>query len=172
MFWDLHCAIQAAMGWTNSHLHGFYLSNKKSHSARPIIMPMPYLDGPAALPEDHEYLADWFPTRIKQCLYTYDFGDTWDHTVLFERALPGSQKHYPHCVAGANACPPDDCGGPGGYIELPETIRDPITAEDKHRRDWMGLAEDEMYDPTLFSPKNIKFADPNKFLKEYLLYAE
>ncbi len=173
-FWDLHCAIQDAMGWTNSHLHGFYMTNKKYDKDRPTIiqMPNPEWDGPSALHEAHEYLTEWFPKRVKQCTYTYDFGDTWDHTVAFERAVPADHKPYPRCVAGQRTCPPEDCGGPGGYMDLLKVINEPKTAEGMRLRDWMGLVEGEIYDPTQFSAEQIKFADPHIWLKEYLSYIE
>lgn len=40
-FWDLHCAIQNAMGWTNSHLHAFYITNK-SRRERPRVIQLQF----------------------------------------------------------------------------------------------------------------------------------
>lgn len=173
-FWDLHCAIQDAMGWSNSHLHAFYLTNKAAHSTRPIIIqvPLPYLDQPDALHEAHEYLTDWFPHQLKQCVYTYDFGDSWDHTVLYERSLTTKHTRLPRCIAGANGCPPEDCGGPPGYERLIKTVNHPETPDDNELRQWLGLKTDEYYDPTVFSLDQIQFSDPNKLLREYLLHTE
>jgi hypothetical protein len=173
-FWDLHCAIQAAMGWSNSHLHAFYLADKTIHNSRPIIiqMPLPYADQPEALYEAHEYLTDWFPRKLKQCMYTYDFGDSWDHTVLFERSLSVDQKTLPRCTAGANACPPDDCGGPPGYERLIKAVNNPVTAEDIELCQWLGLHRGDHYDPTNFSIEQIQFFDPNLALKDFLIHTE
>ncbi len=127
-FFDLHCAIQNAMGWTDSHLHAFYIGDR--YGRERITVGFPYPDGEdmrspgeKILDERKERLADYFGKTIKQCVYCYDFGDNWDHTVLFE-GKPARDKSadYPQCVAGENACPPEDCGGLGGYENLREIL--------------------------------------------------
>jgi hypothetical protein len=45
-------------------------------------------------------------------IYEYDFGDSWTHKIVLERVLASSEGFaVPSCVAGARACPPEDCGG-------------------------------------------------------------
>lgn len=44
--------------------------------------------------------------------YLYDFGDGWEHRVRGEQLLPSDPAlKQPLCLAGANACPPEDVGG-------------------------------------------------------------
>lgn len=170
-FWDLHCAIQNAMGWMNCHLHGFYMTHNKYTRQRPtrIQMPHPEWDQEGDLEESTELLVDWFPQRLKRCIYTYDFGDTWDHAVLFERALPAKKKEsYPRCVAGVNACPPEDCGGPFGYAELLTAIECADSPRGKELRAWLGLKTSDKYDPTSFHVDDVVFDNPKQLLKEYL----
>ena len=53
--------------------------------------------------------------------YEYDFGDSWLHDLVVEKILPADytrEQHYPVCVAGKRACPPEDLGGVGGYEEI------------------------------------------------------
>ena len=58
--------------------------------------------------------------------YVYDFGDHWEHEILVEKILPLEKgTHYPVCVTGRRACPPEDCGGATGYKELLEILLDP-----------------------------------------------
>jgi hypothetical protein len=67
--------------------------------------------------------------------YEYDFGDNWQHEVLFEgrhSAEPG--KRYPLCVDGARACPPEDVGGVWGYADILEAISDPEHEEHDEMR--------------------------------------
>lgn len=170
-FWDLHCAIQNVMGWMNCHLHGYYMTNNKYGRLRPIRIQMPHpewnTDGD--LDESKELLINWFPERLKQCIYTYDFGDTWDHTVLFEKLIPREKlKKYPICLGGKNTCPPEDCGGSGGYERLLSVVNNPPNLEGTELRDWLGLEKNEQYDPTVFNIKEVGFDNPKVALKEYL----
>jgi hypothetical protein len=62
----------------------------------------------------------------KKLVYLYDFGDGWEHTIMIERLAdsePGML--YPRLTGISGRCPPEDCGGPWGYAELPAAIEDP-----------------------------------------------
>ncbi|MPZ67273.1 MAG: hypothetical protein GEU83_17810 [Pseudonocardiaceae bacterium] len=83
--------------------------------------------------------------------YTYDFGDSWDHEILIERALTaGDADRYPTCLAGEGACPPEDCGGTGGYERLREILADPRDPEHEHMLDWLGIDDPAEFDPAGF----------------------
>src|SRR5438045_7216181 len=79
--------------------------------------------------------------------YEYDFGDGWDHEILFEGSpKPEPGKKYPLCLDGERACPPEDVGGIGGYYEFMEAI-----ANLKHERheqfmEWCGPFDPEAFD--------------------------
>src|SRR5262249_5186188 len=71
--------------------------------------------------------------------YEYDFGDGWQHKVVLEKILtsaPGIK--LPICVGGARACPPEDCGGVGGYQDFLDAIRDPFHPEHDAMLEWIG----------------------------------
>lgn len=58
--------------------------------------------------------------------YVYDYGDDWHHLVKLEGYMYREKGvKYPICVDGERACPPEDCGGPGGYNKVLETLADP-----------------------------------------------
>lgn len=110
----LHEHIQTAMGWTNSHLHRFEIQGLLYGGPR--LMDDPF--------EDREFV-DSTRTLLSKILpgngerlavkYDDDFGDGWEHEVLFEGSLPPDPKaNYPVCLEGERACPPDDCGGVRG----------------------------------------------------------
>ena len=44
-------------------------------------------------------------------------GDHWEHEIRIEAVNPPPKKSYPTCIGGSGACPPEDCGGPHGYLE-------------------------------------------------------
>lgn len=160
-FWDLHIAIQDAMGWENSHLHQFELIHPGTGYEDSIGIPEDSDDptifsGKARI---KEYFL--FPTKDR-ALYRYDFSDNWEHEIILEKILPAEPgAKYPKCIAGARACPPEDCGGAWGYEALLEIIRDPKHPEYEERMEWLG----EDFDPEEFVAEDVDFDDPEKRLK-------
>ncbi|MFH1739682.1 MAG: plasmid pRiA4b ORF-3 family protein [bacterium] len=160
-FWDLHVAIQDAMGWLDYHLHAFRIRRKHGHSVAEIGIPVE-----EQFDDEPEVLAGWevpvsrYFNDVGVCAeYQYDFGDSWKHDVLLEGILlrEKSQK-YPQCIDGARACPPEDCGGVSGYCGLLEIIADPDHEEHEDMMTWVG----GKYDPEEFSPDKVKFDNPKK----------
>jgi hypothetical protein len=169
-FFDLHCAIQNAMGWFDSHLHGFAIGQKGTARTINIKLPDPENDD---LWEDKyederkEKISNYFGKSIKQCIYTYDYGDSWDHTVLFEKEIDVDPKQkYPQCVAGKNSCPPEDCGGLGGYNHLIEVLKNPKDEEYEDMLEWLAIDDPKELDPSYFDLSEVEFEDPKKRLKE------
>lgn len=156
-FWDLHVAIQDAMGWKDYHLHEFVLVDAKRERVKRIGIP------DDEMPDERACLAGW-KVPIAQHLtygagpvrYRYDFGDDWEHVLEFEELVPADGGAYPRCVAGASACPPEDVGGTSGYAEFLRTIRDRRHPERKAMLEWAGGG----FDPHAFSPELVKFDDP------------
>jgi Plasmid pRiA4b ORF-3-like protein len=89
--------------------------------------------------------------------YDYDFGDSWEHEVLVERAdtIRPALK-FAVCLDGANACPPEDCGGTGGYAELLEVLANPARGEHEQSRQWAREA---------FNPEAFDLAEANAALQ-------
>ena len=51
-------------------------------------------------------------------VYEYDLTIPWKHEVRLEaQSEPQGRRRYPRCVDGSGACPPEDCGGPAGFLE-------------------------------------------------------
>lgn len=57
--------------------------------------------------------------------------------MRLEARLP-MEAPVPHCIAGAQACPPEDCGGPWGYAHLLEVLADPGHPEHAEMLEWIG----------------------------------
>ena len=140
---DLHAVIQTAMGWFNSHLHAFRIGGT-SYSE-----PSPYDDEDIPMEnERHVPLAD-IVTRTKQkFIYEYDFGDGWEHEIAAEKFLPlDPAAKYPVCLGGARACPPEDCGGVPGYMDILNVLKVKKPNEEQEALlEWVGDA----YDPEHF----------------------
>jgi hypothetical protein len=135
--------IQAAMGWTDSHLHEFEVDGKRYG--------IPDDEGVHETPtlDDRRHkVGAVLGEAVSRFGYTYDFGDNWRHTVTVEdRPLPDESFNTWHvCIAGQNACPPEDVGGVGGYTDFLEAISDP--SHDEHAAMWQWSGGP--FDPTGF----------------------
>lgn len=158
-FWDLHVAIQDAMGWKDCHLHEFAFVDSKTERVTRIGIP------DDEMPKERPCLAGW-KIPIARYLnhgtapvrYLYDFGDDWEHTLEFEDLVPAAGGAYPRCVAGAGACPPEDVGGTSGYADFLRAIRNRRHPEHASMLQWAGGS----FDPDAFSPKLVQFDDPRE----------
>jgi len=134
----LHLVLQAAMGWTNSHLYEI--------RARDVGWGLPdpdFDDGPLDAKKARliDVLEDAGTKTVK---YLYDFGDGWEHTVKVERitdAVPGLA--YPVLINAVGRCPPEDVGGPWGYAEFLGALADPAHENHAEMKNWIG----ETFDP-------------------------
>jgi len=163
-FWDLHVAIQDAMGWLDYHLHAFVPDTLRDLGAVRIGIP----EGPM----DHEYVAGWtvpiarhFANPGDAARYDYDFGDSWSHEVRLVAIEPRERgAKYPRCVGGERACPPEDCGGVPGYYRLLEVLADPHDEEHEEMIEWLkGHAKNYFpYGPDAFDAAAVRFWNPKK----------
>lgn len=128
----LHRIIQVAMGWHNCHLHQFIVDRE--------FYGVPDADDWFEVHDEVRTALNQLGKREKnRFTYQYDFGDSWDHEILIERILPPDPAtHYPICLTGKRACPPEDVGGVWGYGEFLEAISDPQHGEHKTMIDWIG----------------------------------
>ena len=102
---ELHGILQVSMGWKSIHL--YFLDIYAVHyGAFELDAESPDLPFSAF--------------RSRECqrfAYLYDMGDYWEHEVRLEKFLePDPKKTCPVCIDGSGACPPEDCGGPTGYL--------------------------------------------------------
>lgn len=141
----LHHILQIVMGWTNSHLHQFVIGQ--------TYYGIPDPDYYREVKNESRYkITQVAPREKMKFLYEYDFGDGWGHEILVEKILqPELGVHYPLCLAGKRACPPEDCGGVYGYADLLEAIMDPANPELRAMLDWIG----DDFEPEAFDPGTI-----------------
>ncbi len=160
-FWDLHVAIQDAMGWLDSHLHQFIIPDPLTLD--PVTIGIPYDDGPV---DDGIFVPGWelpiaalFTLLNRKAIYEYDFGDDWQHSLLLEKIFPLVKgMELPACVGGRRACPPEDCGGVWGYHNLLEILSDPQHEENSEMSVWVGGS----FDADAFDRNNVDFDDPDE----------
>ena len=161
-FWDLHVAIQDAMGWEDSHLHVFSLRDPRSNKAVQIGIPDgDDVSGSHDLAGWKVQLADLISAGLTSFQYCYDFGDDWLHSIELESSVQAEDASVPKCLAGANACPPEDVGGVFGYQEFLVALKDRKHPEHKEVLAWIGRD----FDPHSFAPETVVFSDSGKRLE-------
>lgn len=114
-FWELHVAIQDAMGWHDCHLHQFAVDDVDGTGRQRFGIPddSGFHGVNDVLPGWNHAIAPFFAVDAGPALYTYDFGDEWQHEVILEEILPSEPDIVlPQCLAGEGLCPPEDSGGP------------------------------------------------------------
>lgn len=143
----LHAVLQAALGWTNSHLWEF-----RAGEAGWGIPDRDWGDGPndAAKATLINVLED---TGARKLTYLYDFGDGWEHTIKIEYIVaPDPGMSYPRLVEAVGRCPPEDIGGPPGYEEFLEAIRNPNHERHAELTEWHSAD----FDPAAVDVDSIK----------------
>jgi hypothetical protein len=107
----LHPILQTAMGWTDSHLHGFCLGD-------------PQVDWP-----------------VERYLTAFDFEEGDVGVAEADVRPRTGQDTPAALLDGGRACPPEDCGGPYGYRALLDLAGraaggQPLASEDA---EWLSL---------------------------------
>jgi DNA-binding MarR family transcriptional regulator len=158
-FWDFHVALQDSMGWLDCHLHRFRVSELVTGEAVEIGIPDddPFVGDEPMLPGWEVPIANYFSHPGVVARYHYDFGDGWEHELILEAIVKRQRgTKYPLCLGGARACPPEDCGGVGGYENLLTVIGTPTHEEYESTLEWLG----GRFDPEKFDPRSVRFDDP------------
>jgi hypothetical protein len=142
----LHEHIQTAMGWTNSHLHQFEIIGKRYGD--PMLLEETF-DEMGYEDSTKSAISEIVPKDGKQFRfsYEYDFGDSWEHEILFE-GCPTKEPStkYPVCLEGERACPPEDVGGIGGFYRFLEALADPKHEQHEELLEWAGPFDPERFD--------------------------
>lgn len=142
---ELSTMLERAMGWLGHHLHIFDIGG--------VTYGIPDSEGEVDDRDENRYRLGRVLSKVgEEMRWDYDFGDGWEHDVLVEAiSLPDRGVEYPRCVTGRGACPPEDCGGPRGYSELLEVLKDPSHPEHETTKEWAPID----FDPAHFDAGEI-----------------
>lgn len=147
----LHLTLQAAFGWTNSHLFEFLAGEGRWG------IPDPDGDfGPQPIDARKAWLSNIVQeTGAKTIHYLYDHGDSWDHVIKLEKRFDNTTTQgLPFLLEAVGRCPPEDVGGAPGYAEYLDAISDPTHPEHEHMRLWGP----ERFDPNVIDRKALEAA--------------
>lgn len=168
-----HCVIQAVFGWFNEHMYKF--SDKPyggSFEIKPLFEEDEWMyddlkkHGCKVIDSADIRLCDIFNGDTKKLLYVYDFSDDWIHEMVLEDIVL-TQYDHAVCITGKGMCPPENCGGPGGYEYMKEVLTEhPDSEEAREMRRQLDLSGIGEFDPGLFNRDDIHD------INELLVYIE
>ena len=148
---DFHKIIQSTMGWTNSHLHQFVSGNSFYTVRSPGDDFWDDMDN-VDYEKEKIKISHFLKNEKERFIYEYDFGDSWTHSIVLEKILPiDKKKKYPICVTGKMSCPPEDCGGIWGYMDMVDILKQPKHEEYEDYVEWLG----DDFDPKFFDKKEV-----------------
>jgi len=138
---DFADVIVAAFDWSGQHLHKFLLSNSWGDEL-----------------EESKKLSALGLRPDNSFIYIDDFGDYWEHEIIFEKAVRfDKSRSYPICTAGQNAGPPEDCGGPEAYMNARNFLSRRKGKKARAPRGRVSASEKDFY------TENYRSFDPDKF---------
>lgn len=142
---DLHHAIQITCNWSDDFLHQFNIHGK--------TIGVPRIHGPSySRPAGEVALSDLNLYEKERFVYEYNFFDHWQLEIRFEKKCElDAKRHYPFCIAGKRAAPPESCGGPDHFNQLrdqfsPFYIMDQVLTWYQLYERREQLSEDELYE--------------------------
>ena len=141
-------AILLAFGWNEDHLHQF-LESRKSHYATSMNELGETLY-PGTKDGSRYGVSHLLKKQGDSVLFEYDYGDSWYHKVKLKSVADYAdyETKAVRLIGGANACPPDDCGGIYRYRHLVELMqKKPQSSELSEFYDWMGCKWDPEFFP-------------------------
>lgn len=118
---QFHEVLQTAMGWQDYHLHLFDIDGVIYRNADEDFADLD--DRPHG--DETAVSIGSIAAAVADFRYDYDFGDGWEHDIHVEAITAATDPAIPVVLDGARACPPEDCGGPGGYADLLRVLADP-----------------------------------------------
>lgn len=134
-FADLHEIIQQAFGWANYHLYQFELT--KSQKDWTFTEVYSDFEDPR-LSEASDYQLKDFLRKGNKLTYTYDMGNYWEHEIQVVDAIKGYQEEVPLLLEAEMQTPPEDVGGPGGFIDFLEALENPNHPQHEDMVNWYG----------------------------------
>lgn len=138
-FADLHEVIQVVCDWENKHRFEF-----RTSAGEPLAG-LPDADARRPPPDARQVRLDtvFGAGKAKTCRYLYDFGDAWEHEVVWRRRVTMREAFERRLLGGARAFPPEDCGAHEGYEACVRAVR---SGEDPGgMRAWLGDWDPERF---------------------------
>lgn len=149
-FKNLHFVLQDSFNWLSYHLYNFMVfDNSKDDTAFALITDdeeaeSVFDDGMIIYPEKTP-ISDFLP-KYKKILYSYDYGDGWEHNCEIEKVIDDYSPVFSTCIDGNGDAPPDDVGGEGGFTDFLTAVNDKNNPEHENMTEWGKMQKFKRFD--------------------------
>lgn len=140
-FNDLHNSIQTAFNWRNYHLHKFTILDQKKNPIANLGFDLQTSNNSK---DTLAYLSEYIPA-YNSLIYTYDFGDNWEHHIEVEKIIEDYEFKYPTCLDGEGNAPPEDVGGEPGFEYFLEVVADHSHPDHREMTEWASAQRYEVF---------------------------
>ncbi len=153
---DFHKVVQNIFGWRNYHLYDFTVYDQETGKSELRLVPneedLDY-DSNAVVMKGYT-LAEVFNENMKM-VYTYDFGDNWEHDIELIQVINEYDGELPYLLEAKGQTPPEDVGGIGGFVEFRKIMLDMNDPKYQETKEWSRYWTPELSEWSL-RPRVIK----------------
>ncbi len=159
-FAELHNVMQKVFGWFNYHMHEFrVLDNEiKVDTNTPLFLypvkvrildgdnqeEMDYIEqNECEVKYDTNTMLHEIFSKYHECLYIYDFGDSWEHIITLEKVIDDGINQSPILIERQGKRPPEDVGGEDGFEEYMKVISDKSNPEYESMMQWAEITKEK-----------------------------
>lgn len=146
---QLHRLIQIIFNWRNEHLHQFEILSKGD---KPVALSKSLAQEDFAFSSHNNVELFSEKKRIfpylqeyKKIRYRYDFGDDWVHMIELIEDIDDLKGFLPVCLDGDGTAPPENVGGPGGYIYFLSILNGTVESDEKE--DLIDWVQEQSWQP-------------------------
>ncbi len=133
-----HLLIQIVMPWENYHLYEFKAGYDRWREELDELG-MDFGRAPNLIADECTIAGAVKKTGENKFKYLYDFGDDWEHIISIGAIVNSDPDEiYPKLEEANGICPPEDCGGLGGYYHMLEVLNDSNHEEYEEMKEWIG----------------------------------
>ena len=156
-FRQLHFVIQSSFNWLTYHMFDFSVYDNSEEGEMAAMV--------TEDDESSQYAgvgAKVYPLKTKirallpkyrRVIYTYDYGDDWQHYCELVNVIDNYPNDYPVCTDGKGDAPPDDVGGESGYADFLAAIKDKKNPEHVEMKKWGKSQRFEPFDISIINER-------------------
>jgi hypothetical protein len=139
-FTNLHFIIQDCFNWLSYHRYDFRIMDNQEHGKQIAMISdeqdMTPVDTKGASVYSENTSLETFVPTCDLVVYSYDYGDGWEHYCKLEKVIDDYSLTVPTCIEGNGNAPPEDVGGENGFAHFLNVIHDKTHPDHQQMSAW------------------------------------